>query len=255
MAAADPHTARSLLADPLAFGPIDPADLGSMLVVAPHPDDESLACGGVIARLVDLGLRVAVAFVSDGTKSHPNSRSHPGPALQTLREAEAREALRALGLDPLGDHVAFFALPDTAVPAEGTEGFAGAVELASAFCRAHDPSTLLVPWRRDPHCDHRASRSIFLAAARSLPRPPRVLEYPLWAYEANDPADLPQPGEVIAYRMDVAAVLPRKRKAIAAHRSQTTRLIDDDPGGFRLTPEVLAHFDSPWEVYLEEIPR
>ncbi len=251
----EPNPARSPLADPLAFGLIDPADLGSTLVVAPHPDDESLACGGAIARLVDLGVRVAVAFVSDGSKSHPNSRSHPGPALRALREAEAREALRALGLDPVGGHVAFFALPDTAVPAEGAEGFTGAVELASAFCRAHDPSTLLVPWRRDPHCDHRASRSIFLAAARGLPRPPRVLEYPLWAYEASDPAVLPRAGEVVAHRMDVAAVLPRKREAIAAHSSQTTRLIDDDPGGFLLTPEVLAHFDSPWEVYLEEIPR
>ena len=46
-------------------------------------------------------------------------------------------------------------------------------------------------------------------------------------------------------------VLPRKRFAIAAHRSRTTGLIDDDPGGFRLSPAVLAQLDTPWEIYLE----
>jgi hypothetical protein len=43
-----------------------------------------------------------------------------------------------------------------------------------------------------------------------------------------------------------------KQQAIAAYRSQTTNLIDDDPEGFRLTPEMLANFAHPWEVYLEE---
>jgi len=47
-------------------------------------------------------------------------------------------------------------------------------------------------------------------------------------------------------------VLPDKRAAIRAHRSQTTGLIDDDPTGFRLAPETLALFDRPWEVFLED---
>lgn len=247
--------ARSPLADPSALKALRPVELGATLVVAPHADDESLGCGGAIAMLVDLGLEVSVAFVSDGTKSHPGSRRYPWQALRALREFEARAALEALGLDVGGGRVAFLRLPDTAVPDEGSGGFAGAVARAAAYCRDRAPETILLPWRRDPHCDHRASRSIFLAASASLARPPRALEYPVWAYEAADPGDLPGWDEVDARRMDVARVLPRKRAAIAAHRSQVTGLIDDDPGGFRLTPEMLAHFDRPWEIYLESHPR
>lgn len=247
--------ARTPLADPDSLAPLDPADLGPTLVVAPHPDDESLGCGGAIARLVDLGVAVSVAFVSDGAKSHPNSGRYPAPALRALREAEARAALAAIGLDVDGSSVAFFGLPDTAVPGPDSEGFAEAVARAAAFCRDRAPATILLPWRRDPHCDHRASRSIFLAAIATLARPPRPLEYPVWAYESADPDDLPRWGEVLAWRLDVSGVLPRKRAAIAAHRSQVTALIDDDPGGFRLSPAMLAHFDRPWELYLESCPR
>ncbi len=246
-----PDLSQTPLGDPASLPRLDPATLGPTLVVAPHADDESLGCGGAIARLVDLGLAVSVAFVSDGSKSHPGSPSYPSERLRELREAEALAALKALGLDPAEARVTFFRLPDTAVPAEGTEGFAEAVARASTFCHECRPQTILLPWRRDPHCDHRASRSIFLAAAADLRPLPRVLEYPLWAYEAADPADLPRLGEVAALRLDVAEVLPRKRAAIAAHRSQTTALINDDPGGFRLSPAVLAHFDTPWEIYLE----
>ena len=43
----------------------------------------------------------------------------------------------------------------------------------------------------------------------------------------------------------------KKRRAIAAHRSQTTHLIDDDPAGFLFSQIDLAHFDLPHEFFLE----
>ena len=48
--------------------------------------------------------------------------------------------------------------------------------------------------------------------------------------------------------------LPAKRRAVAAHRSQITRLIDDDPAGFQLPPELLALAFRPFEVFLAEDP-
>jgi hypothetical protein len=45
--------------------------------------------------------------------------------------------------------------------------------------------------------------------------------------------------------------MEKKRRAIAAHRSQTTVLIDDDPGGFLFSQIDLAHFDHPYEFFLE----
>ena len=70
------------------------------IVVAPHPDDESLACGGLIADACRQGLRGKVVIVSDGAGSHPNSKAYPPDRLRSLREEEAKQAGAELGLKP-----------------------------------------------------------------------------------------------------------------------------------------------------------
>ena len=71
-----------------------------VLVLAPHADDESCGCGGLIAEACARGREIAVTVLTDGTGSHPHSRAYPAPRLRALREAEAREAVAALGLEP-----------------------------------------------------------------------------------------------------------------------------------------------------------
>lgn len=58
----------------------------------------------------------------------------------------------------------------------------------------------------------------------------------------------------VGLRLDVSQHLAAKAAAIAAHRSQTTDFIDDDPEGFRLAPDMIARFQGPYEVFLRE-PR
>ena len=69
---------------------------GKTLVVAPHPDDESLGCGGAIALLRKFGREVSVLTMSDGTLSHPNSVKFPPEKLRELRENEMLAALEIL---------------------------------------------------------------------------------------------------------------------------------------------------------------
>lgn len=223
---------------------------GPTLVIAPHPDDESLGCGGAISLQRQHDIPVRVLVVSDGCGSHPNSRKYPAQALRELREAEALAALAILGVN--ASAVSFLGLPDRAVPDRGAPGFAHAVEACrAALMTAPAPDTVLMPWRRDPHCDHRASWEIATAAIATAGLHVRVIEYPIWVWDLAEPGDMPEPSETRTWRLDIAPVLRVKLAAIAAHRSQTTNLIDDDPGGFRLQPETLAHFSHPWEVYLE----
>ncbi|RKJ98019.1 PIG-L family deacetylase, partial [Pseudoroseomonas wenyumeiae] len=86
-------------ADALPFAPLEQVLApGGLVVLAPHPDDESLGCGGLLAAAAQAGRAVAVVFVSDGGASHPRSRRYPRLALRRLREAEALAALAALGL-------------------------------------------------------------------------------------------------------------------------------------------------------------
>jgi LmbE family N-acetylglucosaminyl deacetylase len=226
-------------------------DFGPTLVIAPHPDDESLGCGGALALLADARAPAWVLTLTDGAASHPGSRRYPPAALRQLREQEARAAIAQLGLPP--EAVTFLRLPDTAAPRVDAPDFSPAVERIEAYIAALNPppATLLVPWRREPHCDHRAAWELVQAAVPRLAQQPRLLEYPIWLWDLGAPDDYPRPGEIDTWRLDIRAALPRKHAAIAAHRSQTTALIDDAPNGFRLSATMLARAAGPWEMYFE----
>ena len=224
---------------------------GRTAVLAPHPDDESLGVGGTAGLLRDAGLPVSAVFLTDGEHSHPGSRSHPPPVLGALRRSEARAACRTLGV--ADDAVVFLGLPDGGVPRASAHGFADAVDRLTAALSAAPggvPHTLLTPWRREPHGDHRAAFDLATAAAGRLPGPPRVVEYAVHLWAVRTPADVPRPGEVRPVRVDVTAVRDRKRRAVDAHASQVTDLIADSPAGFRLPAAWRAACDRPGEILL-----
>ena len=221
-----------------------PDNWGATLCVAPHPDDEALGCGGTLARLASSGARVGIAWVSDGGLSHPNSPSHPRAKLAALRENEARQSAQTLGASP----TFFQRLPDGELPFPGDAGFDEAVASARQILTEFAPQTLLLPWRRDPHRDHRASWLIWSTAAQhhTLQR----YEYLVWAFERAAQSEWPRADEARAFRVDIAQFLTRKRAAIEAHASQVSDVIADDPTAFQLSREVLAHFDKPLESWI-----
>jgi LmbE family N-acetylglucosaminyl deacetylase len=219
---------------------IDPSRL---LILAPHPDDESLGCGGLIAECAGRLQPPFIIFITDGTGSHPASTLFPPPRLRALREAEARVAIGRLGLDPA--RALFLRLPDTAAPSDGAE-FAAAVAAIGCAALAWRSTAIAAPWRHDPHCDHLATHRMALAAAQALGLP--HFAYPVWGWTL--PPDAPLDTPVSGFRLDIACHLPAKRRAIAAHASQHGHVIRDDPGGFTLPGEFLSVFDAPHEVYL-----
>jgi len=218
---------------------------GGLVVVAPHPDDESLGCGGLIAEACARGTPTRLVVVSDGAGSHPGSRRYPPPRLRALREEETRAAAAELGLP--ASSIRFLGLPDRFVPVSGSKADnAGAAIVAAA--QEVEAGAVCVTWRQDPHCDHLASAVIVEAVRNSLGGA-RVLAYPIWGWTLPRDQDVgPAPRGV---RLEVSRHLPAKLAAVAAHRSQTTDLIDDCPDGFRLTPEMIGHFAKPYEFLLE----
>lgn len=234
--------AKTLSADELK-------SFGTVLVIAPHQDDESLGCGGTIALLRQMNISVHVAFVTDGSLSHPNSKKYPAEKRIELREQEAINALSILGVD--ANKVTFMRLPDGSVPYNGDPQFTDAVNQMEQLLTRINPQTIFLPWRRDPHTDHRATWQIVDEALGETGIHIRKLEYLIWLWERAASNDLPQPNEMKVWQVNIQAVPHLKQQAIAAHQSQTTRLIDDDPEGFILSPEVLAHFDKPYEIFVE----
>ncbi|GGK39431.1 PIG-L deacetylase family protein [Salinarimonas ramus] len=238
-------------ADALPVGTIrDLAPEGGLLVVAPHPDDESLGCGGALALAARAGIRTGVVVLSDGSGSHPGSRDWPAERLSALREDEARRACATLGVR--ADDVRFLRLPDRAVPSSGP-AFEAAARTIAAAADAIGAGTLLAPFGGDPHCDHEAGAAIAAHAAalsRTAGARMRLFAYPLWAYAL--PADAPlsaAPPRGIG--LDVTDVLEVKARAIDAHASQLGLIIADDPGGFAIPAWMRAHALSGREPFVE----
>jgi LmbE family N-acetylglucosaminyl deacetylase len=213
------------------------------IIVAPHPDDESLACGGLIAHACARGLRAKVVIVTDGAGSHPNSKAYPPDRLSALREDEAKQAGAEPGLRQ--EDMLFLRLPDRFVPHEGEEA-ERAIEAIVDCARKIGAGSLFVGWRHVPHCDHEASYRIARAVQRRAGEI-RLFEYVIWGHTLP-PTEVDPMHSGFRIRIDRDA-REKKRRAIAAHRSQTSALIDDDPGGFLFSQIDLAHFDRPYEFF------
>jgi len=230
----------------LPFGTLADASQGRpVLILAPHADDESLGCGGLIAALCRAGNPPAVLVLTDGTGSHPGSQAYPPARLARVRQEEAREAVRLLGVP--GNRIHFAGQRDTAAPVNGP-AFDAAVEAVSTLCRVGVVGTVLAPWRHDPHCDHEAADLLARAVADRLNL--RHLSYPVWGWTL--PADHPLPALPTGFRLDITSDLAVKRHAIMAHRSQYGGLITDDPAGFTLPANLLQVFALPYETFLTQ---
>jgi len=240
-------TAARLHADwrALPIGSLDDViGAGSCLILAPHPDDESLGCGGLIAACCAAARPPLVAILTDGSASHPGSTLYPPARLAAIREAETAAAVRELGLPP--DRLSFLREPDAAAPRDDPAARVIAQQLARA-AQESGCSTILAPWRHDPHGDHQAASHIANMAARIAAI--RLLEYPVWGWTL--PADTELEASMVhGRRLDITAHLPAKRRAIAAHVSQYGGLITDDPRGFELPEALLRLCDQPWETFL-----
>jgi LmbE family N-acetylglucosaminyl deacetylase len=185
-----------------------------------------------------------VLVLTDGAASHPNSRAVPPSRLRAMRAAEARAAVAALGLPP--DRIGFLNLPDSESPVAGP-AFDAAVTAVASLAMRSGARTVLATWAHDPHCDHESAHLIAAAAAAEAGL--RHLAYPVWGLTL--PPDVVLPGPLpTGRRIDVAPFLERKRRAIAAHRSQHGAIVDD-PAGFTLPPAFLALFDRPVETLLD----
>jgi LmbE family N-acetylglucosaminyl deacetylase len=217
-----------------------------LLVISPHPDDEALGAGGLIASARRAGRRVVVVMLTDGGGSHPNSRRYPRDRLIALRKAEAARSARELGLSR-GDLV-HLDLPDGNAPSEGPL-FERTVDALAALASDVGAASVFVSWEHDPHRDHQAAALMACALRVRDPRL-KLWFYPVWGWhlDGDTPIDEAPPS---GCRIDVAPWLAAKRAAIAAHLSQTTDLIDDDPEGFRFDDRTLAPFLGRYEYFIE----
>ncbi|GGQ75439.1 PIG-L deacetylase family protein [Couchioplanes azureus] len=179
-----------------------------ILVVSPHPDDETVGCGGALRLHVLAGAEVRVVFLTSGEAGGHGL----GPdETRRTREAEAAAAAAALGLAG----IEFWRLPDGRLTATRATS-ARLSELISTF----RPDVIYVPHDGEQHPDHRAAARLVHRATARLDggaARPRVLMFEVWT-------PLGELDELV----DISPVIDAKLTAIRLYASQCRVLRFDD---------------------------
>jgi N-acetylglucosamine malate deacetylase 1 len=191
------------------FEPLDISGNPRVLVLAPHPDDDVIGCGGTIARCIEQGSHVKVVCLTDGR--HGNSRIQMAELIEQRRR-ETRSALQKVG----GNDVTFLDNPDMKLKCNREN-----VDAILRIVREFRPTAIFLPsfWEIPP--DHLMTAHIAANVAKMVRR-----DIDWYCYEVWCPiAFLPNTQIVI---VDVTSVIQRKIAAIGEHKSQT-EIVDYAP--------------------------
>jgi LmbE family N-acetylglucosaminyl deacetylase len=186
-----------------------------VLVVAAHPDDEVLGCGGTIARHADAGDQVKVLIVAEGATSRQQQRNRlqAGDELCTLAQAAqiAGSILGAAGVELLH-------LPDNRL--DSLDRLDLIKRLEERIDR-HQPQLVYVHHAGDVNVDHRRLHEAVVTACRPTPGHPvrRLL-----SFEVASSSEWQPPGSAPAFQpnwfVDISAQWQRKREALMAYASE-----------------------------------
>lgn len=219
----------------------DPAAHRRVVVVAAHPDDETIGAGGVLQSLRAAGAEITVVVATDGEAAYPGLGASARGELARRRRVELAAALHVLGLS--GAPVHWLGLPDSAL-ADHTTALREALEPLLVGADAY-----LAPWPLDPHPDHRAAG---LAAAAAAPVTTHGWSYPIWTWAWTPPDDPAVP-------WDRAHVVPlddtaraTRRRAVDCFASQVG--LGPDGSAPVLAAGLLDHVDRDTDLLFRE-PR
>jgi LmbE family N-acetylglucosaminyl deacetylase len=214
----------------------------ALVVVAAHPDDETLAAGGLVRRAAAAGLPVTVVLLSNGEASHPHSPTWTPEALAAQREAETRAAVGMLASEA---RLVVCRLPDGRLSEHLGTIVAAVVDAIGA---AGSRTLVAAPWRGDGHPDHEAAgRAASIAAQRT---DARAVEYPVWLWHWGTGSSVPWAHATV---LPLDAVTHRsKSQALAVHRTQLAPLSDEPGDEQLLSPEFVTHFLRHHETFFAE---
>lgn len=206
---------------------------GPVMVVAPHPDDETLGAGALIAAMSAQGVRVIVVAATDGENAYdlpPAERT----SLGFIRQREQREALEELGVS--ADAIKRLRLTDSGLMGQTVELERRILEVVEL------EMTILAPWEGDFHPDHIACAQAASAIARAKKLP--LLSYFFWTWHRGYPELLD--GLPIRRFEPPPDALAAKARAISRHRSQFERQVGEPI----LNNRLLAPARWGFEVFL-----
>ncbi|MEZ5582055.1 MAG: PIG-L family deacetylase [Candidatus Competibacteraceae bacterium] len=202
------HTGKALENSPLPLCiayerqhiPFETTDLTDrrVLVLAPHPDDESLGCGGAICLHRRRQDSVKIVFVTDGSRGD-FKQEYARDDYVHLRETEAREAGRLLGVE--ADDITFWGIEDRTLVANEE-----LIKRLAHLLDSYRPTLVYAPSPLEFHPDHRATALLLWQAVQHA-----HLDTQVAFYEVNHPLN-------VNTLVDISEVIEQKRQACDAYK-------------------------------------
>jgi LmbE family N-acetylglucosaminyl deacetylase len=207
-----------------------------IVVVAAHPDDETLGFGATATMLSELGVRVQVVSATDGGASHPTHSLLQRHHLEQTRRSELHRAVGILGLPtPVS-----LGLPDGELDTNEDR----LADLLTEILATRPPGTwCAATWRGDGHPDHEAVGRAAAAATRRTGA--ELIEYPVWMWHWALPGDPAVPWDRAQAVPLSRAAIDRKSRAAQCFRSQFEPSAEGPPV---LAPSVLRRLLAVGEV-------
>ncbi|WP_029251848.1 PIG-L family deacetylase [Paraoerskovia marina] len=220
-------------------------EIRHLVVLAAHPDDETLGAAGLLARAEAQGIRTSVVVATAGEGSHPDSSVRTRAELAAARRLELVEAT-AHAAPSAAVHL--LGLGDGQLREQRDELVSS---VASILAGMRGPTVVCAPWRGDGHRDHRILGEVAAALVDDDPRL-RLLEYPVWAWHWADPReDDPLPWDRVVALHLTAQETAAKQRALRSHRSQVEPLSDRPGDEPVLHARMLAHFERDVEIFVD----
>jgi len=173
----------------------------NVLVLAPHPDDEAIGCGGTLCLHAEKGDHIAVVFLTSGELGLKHLPKHEA---WKIRETEARVSARILGVHDL----TFLRCRDWQLE----EDIPQAAEGLRPILGRERPQIIYLPHPQEWHPDHKAAVPIARTCLEGLSLSPQLRAYEVWT-------PIPEHDDVV----DITRVWERKLSALRAHTSQITQ--------------------------------
>lgn len=175
---------------------------GRVLVLSPHPDDDVLGCGGVMALHQQAGDEVKILCITDGSMGFPDINrptTREKTELVREREFEVKESAKILSVTDL----VFWRYRDGNLSANSS-----AVKLMINLLNLYKPEIIYLPSFQDSNSDHFETCKIFIEALKKTPLDPEVISYEVWS-------------PLFANRIiSIDKVFEQKKRAIELHKTQ-----------------------------------
>jgi N-acetylglucosamine malate deacetylase 1 len=189
----------------------------SAMVFAPHQDDETFGCGGMIAMKRQQGIPVNVVFLTDG-QAGTNDLDNRENTIH-VRKQEAIKALNILEVE--SSHIHFLDKQDGNLNKLTTEQKQQAIAQIVELLKLHNPQEVYVPFRLDCHPDYEVTYELVMSAIKESQLQVKSLQYPIWAFWDKSFSQIFKAPEIKnAYRLSIASVKHKKVRAILSYPSQ-----------------------------------